>query len=63
MFLKLSAKPCVYGIITYPMVDFGLEMGVLSVLTFRLLVACELLVWFPGCGCWSLLLLELLLVS
>ena len=63
MFLKFSAKPCVYGITTYPMVDFGLEMVVLSVLAFRLLLACELLVLSPGCGCWSLLLVGWSLVS
>ena len=63
MFLKLSAKPCVYGITAYPMVDFGLEIVVLSVLAFGLLLACELLVLSPGCGCCSLLLVELLFVS
>ena len=44
MFLKLSAKPYVYGTTTYPMVDFDLEMVVLSVFAFRLLLACKLLV-------------------
>ena len=63
MFLKLSTKPCVYGITTYPMVDFGLEMVGLSVLVFKLVLACELLVVSPCCGCWSLLLVGLLLVS
>ena len=63
MFLKLSARPCVYGKITYPTVDFGIEMVVLSVLVFRLLLACELLVLSSGCGCWYLLLVRLLCVS
>ena len=63
MFLKLYTKPCVCGITTYPVVDFGLKMVVLFVLVFRLLLACELLVLSLGCGCWSLLLVGLLLVS
>ena len=63
VFFKLSARPCVYGITTYPTVDFGCEIVVLSVLAFGLLLACALLVLNPGCGCCSLLLVELLLVS
>ena len=60
-FLKLSTNPDVYGIKTYPMVGFGLEMVVVVVLAFELLLACELLL-SPGCDCWSVLLVELLLV-
>ena len=63
MFLKLSAKPSVYDITTYLMVGFGLETVALSVLVFKLLLACELLVLSPGCGCWSMLPVGLLLVS
>ena len=43
VFLKLSTKPCVHGITTYPMVGFGLEMVVVTVLAFALLLACMLL--------------------
>ena len=61
--LKLCAKPCVYSITTYPMVDLGLEMVVFSMIAFRLLLNCELLLLSPGCGCWSLLLVGLLPLS
>ena len=63
VFLKLSASLCVYGMTTYPMVDFGLEMVVVTVLSFGLLLACELLLLSPVCVCWSMLLEGLLLVS
>ena len=63
VFLKLSGSLCVYGLTTYPMVDFGLEMVVVTVLAFGLLLACELLLLSPVCVCWSMLLERLLLVS
>ena len=63
VFLKLSTSPCVYGMTTYPMVDFGLEMVVVTVLTFGLLLNSELLLLSPVCVCWSMLLERLLLVS
>ena len=63
VFLKLSASPCVYGITTYPMVDFGLEMVVVTVLAPGLLLDCELLLLSPVSVCWPMLLERLLLVS
>ena len=40
VFFKLPTSPFVYGMITYPMGDFGLEMVVVAVLPFGLLVNC-----------------------
>ena len=55
-------SPCVYGMTTYPIVEFSLEMVVDTELALGLLLACTLLLLSPVCVCCSMLLVRLLLV-
>ena len=57
MFLKLSARSCVYGMTTYPTVDLGLEVVVGAVLALWLPFSCTWLLLSPVCVCCSILLL------